>query len=280
MINEVKRAIESIENSIDNGMSDNDLIKALRLSSYTDKYFDFLTGITIKQYIRNRRLYLAALEIRDTDEKITYIAKKYGFREKDTFNKAFNKFHGYAPSELRYNKNHIIRIFLKYEFELKVIGGTIEDPIIVNDHTFEITGYKKKVHVDNLKKGIIKAKDCILKGHRDFFDENDNNCHYSLVYDTDDKDMFSYVYGLNKLDVKTKNRARTYKFYSPQWAVFSSNISKQMDVFDTLNLILTNWFSNNKNYVIKNNYMIQIYKNTADTDLDKTELWIPVEINK
>lgn len=59
-----------------------------------------VTGYTFAEYIRNRRLYLAAREMQETDLKVIDAAVKYGYESPDAFARAFRRFHGFAPSQL------------------------------------------------------------------------------------------------------------------------------------------------------------------------------------
>ena len=60
-----------------------------------------MTGYGIGEYIRNRRLYQAALDLKNTDDKVIDIAYAYCYETPESFTKAFSRFHGVAPSQVR-----------------------------------------------------------------------------------------------------------------------------------------------------------------------------------
>ena len=74
----------------------------VRLSGYSDalfsRIFSMLTGCTLSEYIRFRRLTQAAADLRETDEKVIDLALKYGYESPDAFSAAFKTFH--APTLL------------------------------------------------------------------------------------------------------------------------------------------------------------------------------------
>ena len=56
-----------------------------------------MAGISLAEYIRRRKMSLAAVDLQSRDERIIDIAEKYGYRSPTAFNRAFQSFHGIAP---------------------------------------------------------------------------------------------------------------------------------------------------------------------------------------
>lgn len=57
--------------------------------------------MTIGAYLRSRRLYLAALDVLAGNDRIIDLAYKYGYETPESFTKAFSRFHGAAPMQLK-----------------------------------------------------------------------------------------------------------------------------------------------------------------------------------
>lgn len=82
-----------------------DFQKAARLACCSEyhfkRMFSFLSGFTLSEYVRRRRLTLAALELHNCNVKIIDLAVKYGYDSPDSFTKAFQALHGVTPTEAR-----------------------------------------------------------------------------------------------------------------------------------------------------------------------------------
>lgn len=63
------------------------------------RMFSFLSGISLSEYIRRRRLTFAALDLKDRNLRIIDVAVKYGYGSADSFTRAFYSIHGILPSE-------------------------------------------------------------------------------------------------------------------------------------------------------------------------------------
>ncbi len=63
--------------------------------------FSFITNISIYEYIRKRRMTLAALELQNNSVKIIDLAMKYGYEFPESFTRAFKVIHGISPSAAR-----------------------------------------------------------------------------------------------------------------------------------------------------------------------------------
>ena len=75
--------------------------KASFSSFYYQRIFGALCGMTVGEYIRARRMTLAAQDLISSDAKVIEVAVKYGYDSPDSFAKAFQRFHGIAPSKVR-----------------------------------------------------------------------------------------------------------------------------------------------------------------------------------
>lgn len=71
---------------------------------YFQKLFFYVAGIPLAEYIRRRRMSLAAADLQSTREKVVDIALKYGYSSPTAFNRAFQSVHGVAPSRARREK--------------------------------------------------------------------------------------------------------------------------------------------------------------------------------
>lgn len=95
------------------------------------RMFTFLTDVTVGEYVRCRRMTLAARELRDTEIKIIDLAAKYGYDSPEAFTRAFRAFHGIAPTAAR--KGGCIREYPPLSLEITVREGSTmlgEKPLV------------------------------------------------------------------------------------------------------------------------------------------------------
>ena len=86
----IRAAIDYMEKHLTDDISAQDVGEQVFLSPFfLQRGFSLMTGYGIGEYIRNRRLYLAALDLQRTDEKVIDIALRYGYETPESFTKAF-----------------------------------------------------------------------------------------------------------------------------------------------------------------------------------------------
>lgn len=101
-IQSITNAIRYMENNLTNDISIEDVSNQVFVSSsHFQRIFSVVTGITIGDYIRNRRLSLAGLDLLLTKSKVIDIAMRYQYDTSESFSKAFTRFHGIPPSVVK-----------------------------------------------------------------------------------------------------------------------------------------------------------------------------------
>ncbi len=132
-INDTQKAINFIENNLLENISADDVSKHINSSTdYFQRTFNIVTGLSISEYIRNRRLTLAGQELRNTQAKVIDVSMKYGYDSPDSFTKAFTRFHNVTPSSVRVSKENL-KMFYPLSIDIYVRGGfNMERKIIPN----------------------------------------------------------------------------------------------------------------------------------------------------
>jgi hypothetical protein len=145
--------VNYIETVLD-GEIDEKKISSLSGYSYPmfSRLFSMLTETTLSEYIRSRRLTEAAIDLRDTDEKIIDIAMKYGYESPDAFGAAFKKFHGFTPSEVK--EGRPFKLVSKIQLALSVKGGRSMDIKIEKKQAFKVAGYNEQDINSSLCPGV------------------------------------------------------------------------------------------------------------------------------
>ena len=107
------------------------------------RMFHMLCGYTLGDYIRMRRLTLAADDLMKSKEKVIDIALKYGYDTPESFCRAFARFHGITPTEARRGRN--VKSFSRLSVKLILSGGNTMDYRIEKKEAFRIICKRKQV---------------------------------------------------------------------------------------------------------------------------------------
>ncbi len=132
--------------------------KAALSPFYYQRIFGALCGMTVGDYIRARRMTLAAQELSRKDAKVIDVAMNYGYDSPDSFAKAFQRFHGITPSQAR-EPGAALRSFAPLHIKITLEGGTMINYQIVKKAPFTIVGVKRRFHSDTSYQEIPKFWD-------------------------------------------------------------------------------------------------------------------------
>lgn len=174
-------------------------------SAHFQRIFTMLTGMTMGEYIRCRRLTLAGNEIKNSDNKIIDIAAKYHYDTAGSFTKAFARFHGISPSEAKKQGN--IKCFAPFSIQIKLRGGfNMQRNLIPNVPIIEYDGNNAGFFITLLETALLaigeecdKAKLIALSGEGNRFCWTDN----AWVFGNEVTDS------INEMPFETENRILT-----------------------------------------------------------------------
>lgn len=92
--------IDYIEEHITENFDVNAVSKIVCCNVYQfGRIFSYVLGISFTEYIRSRRLSIAALELQSGKVKVIDVALKYGYNSPESFARAFRDMHGVSPRE-------------------------------------------------------------------------------------------------------------------------------------------------------------------------------------
>lgn len=123
----IQQAICYMEEHLLEDISYSEVAKSLYMSNYNfHRAFSFIVGMTANEYIRKRRLTLAAKELQTTDISVIDAAYKYGYDSPESFSKAFLRFHGSTPRQAK-QKGAKLHLFNPLVIKIILEGGSIMD---------------------------------------------------------------------------------------------------------------------------------------------------------
>lgn len=144
----LKGAIAFIEAHMLEPIGPGEVAKAVHISPfYLQKGFQLITGYSISDYIRCRRLYLAAMDLLAGEEKVIHIAYKYCYQTPESFTKAFTRFHGFPPSQIK-KERMAVKPFLPLKVKILIQGGDKVDYIIEKMDSFQVIGFSEEIPME------------------------------------------------------------------------------------------------------------------------------------
>ncbi len=146
---ELNKIMEYVEENLEEKIEISSIAKMLGMNEYTfQRVFAVIANISFSEYIRNRRLSNAGQEMFLNTDKIVDIAVKYGYNNATAFSRAFERFHGIKPSEVRKNPQRLkmytrLHFNEQYEHNKKFDYKIITREEIILYGTYVITDNEK-----------------------------------------------------------------------------------------------------------------------------------------
>jgi len=146
-LSSMNQALAYIEDNLAEEIDYKELSKIAYCSEYHFKrMFSSLSGISLSEYIRRRRLTLAGFDLKNKNLRIIDIAVKYGYSSADSFTRAFYSMHGILPSYAR-NEDIKLKSYPRMTFQLSIKGDDEMNYRIIEKEEFQLIGFKKRVPI-------------------------------------------------------------------------------------------------------------------------------------
>ncbi|WP_379150990.1 GyrI-like domain-containing protein [Paenibacillus sp. sgz5001063] len=147
LLENMNDALSYIEDHLTDEINFKEVARRALCSEYHFKrMFSFLAGVSLSEYIRRRRLTLAAFELQKSQLRIIDVAINAGYSSPDAFTKAFQLFHGVTPSEARAGGSSL-KSFPRMTFQLTIRGGSEMNYRMEEKKAFRIVGLKKRITI-------------------------------------------------------------------------------------------------------------------------------------
>ncbi|MBQ6655155.1 MAG: AraC family transcriptional regulator [Erysipelotrichaceae bacterium] len=292
----VRRSIRFMEEHLQDDISVQDVARQVSVSPFfLQRGFSLMTGYGLGEYLRNRRLYEAARRLREGDEKIIDLALDYGYDTPESFTKAFTRFHGCTPSQLRSGQG-TVRVFLPLNISVQLQGGSEMKCKIVPMFPFKLIGFQREFRNEDSYQQIPKYWDEICEKYAyNVYAGNEpanpyekalvDNCigEYGVCIDDLGDDRFRYLIAGKYAGGEVPEGMVLYEFPRGEWAVFDC-IGPLPEALQSVNTrIYTEWLPGNDEYELCGNASVEWYDciNGEKTDPDyHSAIWIPVRRKK
>jgi AraC family transcriptional regulator len=250
-------AIDYIEKNLGGEIDINEVARIAHCSTYHfQRMFFAIIGISLADYIRRRRLTLAASELSSSDIQVIDVALKYGYDSPNAFTRAFRNVHGINPRAARAPGTKLTA-FPRVSFHIELKGGNDMDYKIIEKPAFDVVGKGKEftlVNGENLIKipqfinEFMKSKKFIELGDSigwgpgpitgsPFLAINIPKDYKFLNFDA--WDPFVYAFGFEKTDKMKTAGFQIFHIPAATWAIFECT-GKTLD--ETRKRVFTEWF--------------------------------------
>lgn len=289
----LRSAIAYMEEHMLDDIGADDVAEAVHISSfYLQKGFRIMTGYSIGEYIRYRRLYLAALDVAVGKEKVIDLAYKYGYETPESFTKAFSRFHGMSPSQIKKDV-HKIRVFLPLRIKIEIQGGNDMDVMIEKMHGFKVIGFERVFSTEDAYQKIPEFWDeyrnkylepVLLKGKKpeDAVEEMVLKCSIAefgiCIDDLKEKGKFRYMIAGTYHGEEVPEGMSVYEFPDMDWAKFRCIGSMPTALQAVNDQIFKEWLPGNPDYEVAMYVNVEWYSK-GDMSLPDYEsgIWLPVK---
>ena len=143
ILTQLNRAMSYIEAHIDDDLALSDVSSVTAYSPYHfGRLFYYIADMPLSEYIRKRKLSLAAMKLQNGSEKVIDLAVMFGYDSADSFARAFVKQHGVTPSAAR-QPGVSLTIFPPLTFQIKIKGVKAMNWRIEEKEAFEVFGIER-----------------------------------------------------------------------------------------------------------------------------------------
>ena len=270
---DIQNALTYIEDNLTEELEIRDIAKKAFLSPfYFQRIFGVMCGISVGEYIRGRRLSLAGEELARSDAKVIDIAAKYGYDSPDSFNRAFQRFHGISPSAAKKAGARLIS-FAPVKIKQTVEGIHMMEYRIVEKPQFTVMGVSRKSHPETSYQQIPEYWTEMFS-HPDF----PLMGVYGICIDDNGADgEFDYWIADNYIPwQEIPAGCKSLVIPGGTWAVFPCKLKTLQD---TNTQMWQEWLPNCREYKLSGSYNLEVYGPPCKEDQGETyvELWLPVE---
>lgn len=275
----LNRSLDYIEENLDKKIIIKKIAEIACCSEYHyQRMFSFITNISLGEYIRRRRLTLAAYELQNGNNAVISVGLKYGYNSPTAFTRAFINMHGITPNGAK-KKGVNLKSYPRISFQISIKGEGALIYRIEEKEAFRLVGIKETMLYDSIysfqripqfwgeshQNGMVKKifelsnkEPCSIMGAVTY---KDNTLDYYIAVSTDKK----LPDGMTELIVGKS-----------MWVIFSCY--GQHTIQPTWRRIFGEWFPSS-GYEHSGGVEIEWYAENADSTTDEylTEIWIPIK---
>lgn len=276
-IERLNSAINYIEEHLTTDIDYDELARIACCSTYHfQRMFSYMAGVPLSEYIRRRRMSLAAADLQDSEKKIIDIALKYGYDSPTAFNRAFQNLHGIAPSQAR-TEGISLKAYPPISFKITIKGETEMNYKIEKKDAFKIIGLSEELHQDIEENFAIVPQmwqKAAASGTIPILASLMNSHPMGILGVSACNDLMQWRYYIAVASTLSAPEGfEEYTVPAATWAIFSGE-GQSLSIQELEKRIVTEWLPSS-GYEYGNAPDIEVYL-SPDPENTKYEVWIPV----
>lgn len=290
----LRKTVELVESHLTQDITAEEIARQIGMSSlYLQKGFKLLTGYSLGEYMRNRRLYMAALDVIRTDDKVIDIALRYCYETPESFTKAFTRFHGATPVNMR-SHPWLVKTFLPLSIEVAVRGGCMMNYIVEKMDAFSLIGFERSFSFECPYEEIPPFWDEVRQTHIEplFAKSRPESAleraivecgigEFGLSFNCAGGAQFGYLISGRYDGRQVPEGLTVVNVPAFEWAKFTCT-GPMPGALQSLNTqIYSNWLPGNTEYEIAADFTVEWYSRGDMSSPDyQSAIWVPVRRKK
>lgn len=275
-IERLNNAINYIEEHLTDDVNYEQLGKIACCSAYHfQRMFTYMAGIPLSEYIRRRKMSLAAVDLQGGDAKIIDVAGKYGYSSPTAFNRAFQTVHGIAPSAVK-SEGVSVKSYPPLVFKITIKGAAEMNYRIETKDAFRIIGVSSPLHNDIESNFAVVPQmwqDAVVNGTIQKLAGLMDTPPMGLLGVSACNETEQWKYFIAVSSSKANEEFEEYTVPASTWAIFPGE-GTNTSIQELEQRIVTEWLPTS-GYEYANAPDIEVYLN-PDPANAKYEVWIPV----
>lgn len=244
-------------------------------SYHFQRMFAYMAGVPLSEYIRRRKMSLAAVDLQSKNMKIIDAALKYGYNSPTAFNRAFRSVHGIAPSAVK-NEGVSVKSFPPIRFKITVKGAEEMNYRIETKDAFRIIGVSVPLNKDIEQNFAVipqKWQEVSMSGTLQNLAGLMNQPPMGVLGVSTCNDTEPWRYYIAVSTSRENSGFEEYTVPAATWAIFPGEGTNQ-SIQELERRIVTEWLPTS-GYEYGSAPDIEVYLN-PDPQNAKYEVWIPV----
>ncbi len=273
-------AVEYMEEHMEEPYDAAEVAKVAYSSAFHfQRMFHMLTGITVAEYVRKRKLTLAAQELAATKGKVLDIALKYGYDSPESFSKAFRRVHGINPSAAR-EQGVKLKAHPRISFQLSLKGDKDMDYKIIDKDAFKVIGKSIRVSTkdgENYKRIPEFWQENCENGFNERLEKFEGKLgKLGICWNDYSNEEFTYIIAIEKPAVEVNESVQEYTIPASTWAVFESVGPMPDSIQKVWGRIFSEWFPASS-FEHADAPELEVYpQGDSESEDYHCQIWVPV----